>query len=93
MKCEVCDEQIKKNKCGFGRYKHYFYLFHDRSYSLRYGDYSSSIHPHLAVSKDDVMVCHECFDKKEEKITIPTHIPDKQLKDFLISTLKKRRKI
>ncbi len=88
MKCEVCNRQIEKNNN-----RHHYYLFHDSSYSHKYGDYSKYSHPDDVEAKYDVMVCHECFDKKEEKINIPTHIPDKQLKDFLISTLKKRRKI
>ena len=83
MKCGICSEEIKKTKSEFGRYKHYFYLLNDRFYRLRYGDYSRSIHAHLAISKDDVMACGKCCISSITHIIIPEHIPEKQYKDYL----------
>lgn len=84
-KCKVCNEKIEKIKSGIGRYKHYFYLLHNRSYRLVYGNYSNSIHPDSA---EYVMVCHKCLGEKE--ITIPGYIPEEQYKDYLIGKLENK---
>ncbi len=80
MNCEVCSRQIN------GDYSHNYYIDYDRKiYVHEYDDYSKS----SSQSKDDVMVCINCYLKNDEEISIPSHIPEQQYKKYLITLLGK----
>lgn len=91
LKCDLCGVVIETPIFN------YLLLHSDNTYE---GDFSGDYferHAHHEKAKHDVMICVPCYQiyldrsNSVQRVTIPPHIPQMQVKRFMLTFLKKEK--